>query len=288
MNRTIFTCLILGTMLLAMGCSTDSRTTEGDLNDPDFVQAKSQIDLAIEQAVGAMDQAMDFSFVSPSDTIAPLRRARGTVSPVAAVDTFSYSYDAISGWHVAFAAFSDSGVTGSILDSVQYQDAFSLYQQVFDSSTTDFIWVKQSFDFATPDTGFIQADVSSYFNMSLNGLTGQTVTANGSATMMFDMVLEDQANTCSFAFDFAETVTSVQFAKPANENDGVCPTGGTVTLIGSVSIACTGDEIVTMSDSWNVTVVFNSNSTMSVTAVSENTTWTYEGTTPCGNYENPI
>ena len=288
MNRTIFTSLILATMLLAVGCSTDSNTTVGDPNDPEFQQAQAQIDLAIEQAVGAMDQAMDFSFVSPSDTIAPLRRARGTVSPQAAVDTFSYSYDAVSGWHVAFAAFSDSGVTGSIMDSVQYQDASNLHQQNFDSATTDFIWVKQNFDFATPDTGFLQADVTSHFDMSLDGLTGSLVTANGSADMMFDMVLVDQANTCSFAFDFAETVTSVQFAKPAGETDGVCPTGGTVTLIGSVSLACTGDEVVTMSDSWNVTVVFNSNSTMSVTAVSGNTTWTYEGTTPCGNYQNPI
>jgi hypothetical protein len=288
MNRTISTCLILGAMLLAVGCSTDSSTTVGDPNDPDFQQAQAQIDLAIEQAVGAMDQAMDFSFISPSDTIAPLRRARGTVTPQAAVDTFSYSYDAISGWHVAFAAFSDSGVTGSIMDSVQYQDALSLYQQNFDSATTDFIWVKQNFDFSTPDTGILQADVTSHFDMSLDGLTGSVVTANGSANMVFDMVLADPPNACTFAFDFAETVASVQFAKPASETAGVCPTGGMVTLVGSVSIACTGDDTFTMSDAWNVSVVFNSNSTMSVTAVSGNTTWTYEGTTPCGNYENPI
>jgi hypothetical protein len=288
MNRTVFTVLIVGAMLLAVGCSTESSTTQGDLNDPTFQQAQAQIDVAIEQAVGAMDQAMDFSFVAPSDTIAPIRRARGTVSPQAAVDTFSYSYDAVSGWHVAFAAFSDSGITGSILDSVQFQDAFSLYQQDFDSATTDFIWVKQSFDFSTPDTGFLQADVTSHFDMNLDGLLGSVVTANGTATMSFDMVLADTGNTCTFAFDFAETVASVQFAKPAGETDGVCPTSGTVTLIGSISAACTGEESFTMSDSWDVTVVFNSNGTMSVTAVSGNTSWTYEGTTPCGNYQSPI
>ena len=289
MNRTICTALVGMLALAVVGCSstTDGNLRPGDPNDPTFQQSKAQWEAAISQAVGSIDLTMDYAFISPSDTVAPVRQGRGHVSADAAVDTFSYSWDPVNGWHVAYAVFSDSGLFATVLDSVQFRDATSQFQQDFDSLSTDYIRVKQLLDLSMDDTLLFQADLASLFDMTLSGLTGSVVMANGNANMGMDMSFSDSASSCDISFAFAQNLQSVAFSQPASENDGVCPLSGSMQLTGTVSVACTsaqGSE--TYNETWEVNVTFNNNGTMEVEAQSGNTVWTYTGDTPCGNYES--
>lgn len=279
---------VLGLTLTTLGCSNSTESVTGDLNDPLFQESKPQIEAAIALAVGSVDQTIDYSFSAPSDTAVPVRHGLGH-APAAAVDTFSYSYDLVTGWHVAYAAFSDSGVSGFVLDSVQFRDGAAAFQQSYDSTTTDFIWVKQALDVATDDTSFIQAAIAADFDMNVTGLLGDLATASGTAAMSFDMTLSDDSGGCTISFDFAHSLAGLQVAVPTDENSGVCPVGGGLDLSGNVSVSCTGNQGNEMyNENWTVQVVFNADGTMSVTAQAGSTVWTYTGPSPCGNYESPI
>jgi hypothetical protein len=280
---------VLGLTLSVIGCSKSNENITGDINDPLFQESKPQIEAAIALAVGSVDQTIDYSFHAPSDTAAPVTRGLGRPAAVAAVDTFNYSYDTVSGWHVAYAVFSDSGVSGYVRDSVQFRDALAAFQQNYDSTTTDFIWMKQALDVDTDDTSFVQASISALFDLNVSGLQGETVTAGGSASMSFDLVLTGDSGTCSISYDFTHSLAGLQVAVPANEDSGVCPIGGGLDLAGNVTVSCTGDQGNEMFNAnWTVHVTFNSDGTMTVAAQTGNTTWTYTGASPCGNYESPI
>lgn len=113
--------------------------------------------------------------------------------------------------------------------------------------------------------------------------------AQGHSDINFAMTISDSTSTCDMDMGFSRTLTGVTFARPANADDGVCPLSGSVSMSGQVSIACTGENgNQAASESWIVNATFNGDGTMDVEAQSGNTVWTYNGPTPCGNYENPI
>lgn len=281
--------VLLGLALSVAGCSKSTETVTGDLNDPLFQESKPQIEAAIALAVGAVDQTIDYSFHSPSDTLAQVSRNSGRHAAASAIDTFSYSYDVVTGWHVAYAVFSDSGVSGFVRDSVQFRDAQAAFQQTYDSASTNFIWLKQALNVSTDDTSLFQADVSSIFDLSVSGLLGSTATANGFASVSFDMAFVDDSGSCSIGFDFSQALDGLQVGVPEGVASGVCPVGGMLDLAGQVSVACTGNQgNETYNETWTVQVTFNDDGTMTVTAQAGQTVWTYTGASPCGNYESPV
>ena len=289
MNRKATIGLLLTISLVAIGCSstTDPALQQGDINDPEFLQAQAQWESAIAMAVGSMDVAMDFSFNNPADTVTPVR-GRGQHTATPAVDTFSYSYDPVSGWHVAYASFSETGLAGSVLDSVQFQDAANEVQQDYDESTTDQIHVIEELAVSASDT-LMQGDFNSAFDLTLSGLTGSVAVANGDAALEFNLTIEDTASTCDMSMGFTQQFDQVGFVAPLDETDGICPVSGSMHMTGTVAIACTGDgSSLTYNESWIVRVTFLNDGTMDVEAQSGNTVWTYNGDIPCGNYENPF
>ena len=154
--------------------------------------------------------------------------------------------------------------------------------------TTDYLHVIQQFDVTFTDSLLGQGNVSAGFNMTLSGLTGGVVTANGRSTISFVMTIADTAGTCDLDMSFDETLTDVTFVEPGGPDAGVCPTSGSLQMSGSINLACTGQGgNGTISESWVVDVIFNNDGTMDVTARSGNTVWTYSGNIPCGNYQSP-
>ena len=281
--------LLLTVSLVAFGCSssTDPTLQQGDINDPEFQQAKAQWESAIAMAVGSIDVAMDFSFNAPADTITPVR-GRGHHAATPAVDTFSYSYDPVSGWHVAYAAFSETGLAGAVLDSVQFMNASNQVQHDYDELTTDQIHVIEQLAVSATDT-LAEGEFGREFDLTLSGLTGSVATANGDAALDFSLTISDTSSTCDMAMGFTQQFDDVGFVQPLDENGGICPVSGAMEMTGTVALACTGDgSSLSYNESWIVRVTFLSNGTMDVEAQSGNTVWTYNDPIPCGNYESPF
>ena len=282
---------IFGTLMLvivtAMGCSEilESEMQEGSLTDPTFKNGQSQWEAAIAQAVGSIDFAMDYSFVPPSDTVNPVSNRNLGYSAAASIDTFNYSYDVVTGWHVASAVFADSGISGSLLDSVQFQDAAGQVMEVFSDVSTDRFHVISDIDIATDDTIFFAITLAAHSDLVISNITSGMPVANG--TFDFDFVWD--LDSCAIGMDFAQTLTNVVFPEPGTATSGVCPTSGSMHLTGSVNPVCTGSQnSQNVTDSWTVDVIFNNDSTMSVTAQTGNTVWNYSGNIPCGNYYSLI
>lgn len=287
MNRTKILAALILVIVTATGCSqiVNSDPKQGSLTDPTFTEGQAQWEAAIAQAVGSIDFAMDYSFVSPSDTVNPVRNRNLGQSANAAIDTFTYSYDLVTGWHVASAVFSDSGVSGIILDSVQFQNAAGAVMQDFNDVTTDRFHVIQDINIATDDTVLFDITLAAHSDLVISNITSGTPMANGSFDFSFAWTLDS----CVIGMDFEQTLTNVVFPEPTTETDGVCPTSGTMHLAGSVGAICTGSQSSqNVTENWTVDVIFNNDGTMTVTAQTGNTVWNYSGTIPCGNYESPI
>jgi hypothetical protein len=270
----------------AIGCSDKSTGTlqPGDPNDPAFTQAQPVLEEAIAQSVQGLDLAMDFVFVPPStSSVSDITRNVGP-NVVAAADTFSYSYNEVTGWHVAWALSSDVGYSYSELDSVQFQDAVGDHMQDPDE-TTDFVHVISHVDASFSDsTG--SGEYEHYFNATLSGLTGTQVTADGEFSVDFSATFVGDSATCDISASFSNNVDNVVFDVPASELAGVCPTSGSVRFTGAMSGSCTGSSgSGNVNQNWIVVVVFNDDGTMDVEAVSGGKVWNYSGDTPCGNYE---
>lgn len=288
MNRARIVGILLLVIVTAMGCSEilESEIQEGSLTDPTFTNGQSQWEAAIAQAVGSIDFAMDYSFVPPSDTVNPVAsRNLGYSAAAASIDTFSYSYDVVTGWHVASAVFADSGISGSILDSIQFQDAAGQVMQMFSDVSTDRFHVITDLDIATDDTIFFAITLGAHSDLVISNITSGMPVANGT----FDFNFVWDLDSCAIGMDFAQTLTNVVFPAPGTATSGVCPTSGSMHLTGSVSLVCTGSQSPqNVTDSWTVDVIFNNNGTMSVTAQTGNTVWNYSGNIPCGNYNSLI
>lgn len=285
MRGTAIVALVIA--FAAFGCSdksTNGNLQTGDPNDPAFTQAQPVLDEAIEQSVEGLDLAMDFLFVPPSETnTASMKRTVGP-SVVAAADTFSYSYNEVTGWHVAWALSSGTGYSYSELDSVQFQNVSGDYMQNPDT-TTDFVHVISHVDASFTDTSG-SADYAHDFDATLSGLTGTQVTADGGYDVDFSASFVGDSSTCDVSASFDHNVNDVVFAVPESDSAGVCPTSGSVRFSGSMSASCTGSSGSTsFSQTWVVFVTFNGDGTMDVQAISGNTMWSYSGPTPCGNYE---
>lgn len=285
MRGTVIAALVIA--FAAFGCSdnsTNSPLQPGDPNDPAFTQAQPVLEEAIEQSVGGLDLAMDFLFVPPSETnTSSMQR---TVGPtvMAAVDTFSYSYNEVTGWHVAWALLSDSVSSYTELDSVQFQNVGGDYMQNPDT-TTDFVHVISHVDANWSDSSG-NAMYAHNFDATLTGLTGTQVTADGGYDVSFSATFVGDSSTCDVDASFDHNVNNVVFNVPETDSAGVCPIGGSVRFNGSVAAACTGSSgSANFSQTWVVNVTFNGDGTMNVQAISGGKVWSYSGSTPCSNYE---
>jgi len=275
--------------LAAVGCTTDPALKQGDLNDPTFVEAEPLIEGSLQSTLGGMDLAWDQA-QAPADTMNPLRPFRGDVhSANAAVDTFNYSYDT-TGWHVAYASASDSGVTVTILDSVLLLNVSGEPLQDWDSVATDFVHAKihitLSADGGSSETGTANLD----YDYTFAGITSGVVTAGGNHAFGFAATSSDTSGaTCNIDMTFAQTALDVTFEAPATELDGVCPTGGTVSAAASLDFACSDSaNSFAIAGDWSVNATFNGDGTANVQAISDNTQWDFVADVNCVNYENPL
>jgi hypothetical protein len=291
MKRTVIAGLILTVSFLALGCSssTDSELTQGDPADEKWTQAQPQIDAAIGQAVSSMAMTMDWAHNPPDQPLTLAQRGRTAYSADAAVDTFSYSYDPVTGWHEAYGVYSDQEISATMLDSVQFRDAASQIQQYFDQEMTDFIHAKAQLSAATIGTGPEQMDFSSAVDMTLSGLTGELVTANGHVEVDMSMSVQGELQSMDMDVTFTHDVNEVTFVRTLEPGDPVCPISGSMRLAGNIQMEMVeGDNVTTYNESWFVSVRFIDGQTMDVSARSGNTVWTYSGSITCWGNDLPL
>jgi len=289
MQRTAAIGISILIALAAFGCSTDPIIKTGDPNDPAFQEAKPELEASLQSAVGGMDLAWDQA-QAPSDTVNPLRPFRGDVhSAKAAVDTFAYSYDT-TGWHVAYASASDSGVTVTILDSVLLLNGAGQPLQNWDSLGTDFVHAKIHITL-TADNGPSESGTASLdYDYTFADITSGVITADGSHAFAFAASsMDTSGGTCDIGMNFAQNADAVTFAAPASELDGICPTGGNVSALASLDIACNdGQNSFAIAGDWSVNAMFNGDGTADVEAISDNTKWQFTANVDCVNYQNPL
>ena len=287
MQRSTALGLSLLVTLAAFGCSTDPILKTGDINDPAFQDARPQIEASISSAVGGMDLAWDQA-QSPSDTVNPLRPFRGDVySANAAVDTFSYSYDT-TGWHVAYASASDSGVTVTILDSVLLLNGAGQPLQNWDSVATDFVHAKIHITVTFEDTLLESGAASLDYDYTFADITSGVITADGDHAFAFSLSFSSDSGSCDIGMSFDESADAVTFQAPSSELDGVCPIGGAVGAQASINFACSDSQSsFAYAGDWSVNAMFNGDGTADVEAISDNTQWNFTTDVDCVNYENP-
>jgi hypothetical protein len=274
--------------LVVLGCSTDPVVKVGDPNDPGFQAAKPELEAALASAIGGMDLAWDQA-QSPSDTVNPVHPfRRGLHQATAAVDTFSYRYDT-TGWHVAYASATQNGVTVTILDSVRLENVQGQPLQQWDSVVTDLVHAKIHVTLQADDTLPQSGTAALNYDYTFSGITSGTITAEGNHGFSLAGSSEDSTGTCNLDLSFAQQVLIVTFAKPAAELDGVCPTGGAVAAVESLSLACSnGQNSFAIDGDWSITAQFNGDGTVTVQAISNNTQWDFTSDLDCVNYENPL
>ncbi len=282
--KRLFPILILlsGVMALTMiGCSDDDEVTTptekevGSLNDPQFQQVVSAIEIA-EGFTGEMiddllDQIGRIDIASRSPKLAG--------SALASVDTpadvFELDYDTLTQyWHIhLIVTDTTDSVTFTYTDSLQLRNddgpmhwPDTTINEVRSGMSVVAQGIGNSDQIAASQNWVISGDLHNQ----------GVVTVDGGGTLSVDITETEDARTCEIDLAFTATYDSVVVDL---SDDDACPTAGTVRHDGSVSLSCTdGTNTVTLADTWMARVTFIGTN---VSAIWENSRyrWTYAG--PC-------
>ena len=231
--------LLLGTFVTFVACSdnsTDSNLTEGDPDDPNFIQAKSLAEAYVDTLFGSFE--MVFGYMSFDGS-----------GPLSAVgDSFNINYDQETCWWEIYAGFDSTGFSFVFVDSVRFDDGTGC-QMLPDSLTTTQIEYRAYLDLsAYADSGSLIVDAEE--NALVTGLQSDIVVLNASNSTFMDMDIGFLAMTV----DYDGTITDLTFSRADLEGEAeVYPLSGSAAV--AMTIEGSTDE-GSGSGSWTVDVTF--------------------------------
>jgi|GEM_PF-2058143 len=281
MKRLAFLSVLIMTaamMMWIVGCSEDSGTnddlTDGDPNDLDYQFVESEV--FSDGFLGGVDISMELATMLidsiPGSTMAPnLSSSGGEDMETIVFDAYQYSY--ANGWHVftieGWLHSDDIGDTIDFdgIDSVQVLNN-GVPVQVPDSNSNE-IRYRAHLDMDAR-SGIMTRQADHSLTMANVGMSGDTISLNGSLVEQVDMSVEDTSGTCDMSLGTSVTVSNVQMDMTS---DG-CPNTGSLTAAVSVNLTCQGDGMqLSVDGTWTATGTFNGETTTTVISDGENQ-WT--------------
>jgi len=238
-NVLLLSVILVGAFLAFVACSdnsTDSNLTEGDPNDPNFIQAKSLAEAYVDTLFESFE--MVFGYLSFDGS-----------GPLSAVgDSFNINYDQETCWWEIYASFDSTGFSFVFVDSGRFYDGRRC-QMLPDSLTTTQIEYRAYLDLsAYADSGSLVVDAEE--EALVTGIQSDQVVVNASNSTFMDMDLGFLAMTV----DYNGTITDLTFNRV--DLDGEPPV---YPMSGSAEVAMTiegSSDQGSGSGSWMVDVTF--------------------------------
>ena len=231
--------LLLGTFVTFIACSdssTDSNLTEGDPEDPDFIQAKGLADAYVDTLFSSFEMVFGYMSFDGSE-------------PLSAVgDSLNINYDLETCWWEIYASSDSTDYSLVFIDSVKFDDGTGC-QMLPDSLTTTQIEYRAYLDlsaFADSDSLVVDAEEEAL----VTGIQSDQVVVNAANSTYMDLVL----GLLSMTVDYEGTIADLTFNR--EDLEGEAPI---YPLSGSASVAMTiegSTQEGSGSGTWSVYVTF--------------------------------
>jgi hypothetical protein len=210
-----FVAVLLGGVLF-LGCSddgTNSNLTEGDQNDPDFIQAQELANTYVDSMFVSFDQVfgyMTFDGTEPLDATA---------------DSVNINYDTETCWWEIYVSSDTTDFSMLFIDSVKFDDGTGC-QMFPDSLTTTQIEYRAFFDISTmADSGSLS--LTAHENVLVEGIQADHVVINASNTTFMDLVL----GVYSISANYEASITDLTFNRADFDTEGpVYPLSGSAAV----------------------------------------------------------
>lgn len=231
--------ILVGAFLAFTACSdnsTDSDLTEGNPDDPNFVQAQGLAEAYVDTLFESFEIVfgyMTFQGEGPLNTVG---------------DSLNINYDQETCWWEIYASSDSTGFSFVFVDSVRFNDATGC-QMFPDSLTTTQIEYRAYIDLSvSADSGSIIVD--SEENALVTGIQSDFVVLNASNSTYMDMDLGFLVMTV----DYDGTITDLTFSRADLDGEAeVYPLSGAA----SVAMAIAGSSVEGSGvQSWTVDITF--------------------------------
>jgi len=271
---------LFGVMVMLMvGCGDDEGTTgpttiTGQLDDPEFVAVRSQIDDFVDSTVSFLKNGLNtIDGISDGGVIIP---PQYIVDPEDQnVNLFDTSY--VNGWHVIRIIYthrnqSEQAVWQTELtDSIQYKKN-GVAQETWVDRDQLLYRHHWSFDVFDTTVSYFAFDDHADFTFDDLNTTAATVTGSRELNVHAKQVTVD--STLWWDFTFTSDVNNITLKRSAFTGWSQCPTGGSVSA--EIVMVYQKDDDDPITTTWNVTVTFN-NGAVAASVTRGNTVWSYSG-----------
>ncbi len=221
---SVFATLLAFAAIMACGDSaTDTTKTEGDPNDPNYVQARAMTEGYVDSLFYVYNEAsayITFDGQSPQST---------------AADSSSVIFDPETCWWEVYASSDSTGYSFLLIDSVKFEDA-SGCQMFPDSTTTTSIEYRLTLSLdVVEDSGYV--DMTFDQGVLITGIQSEQVTLNSSGAADFGLGLVLDQGTLDFDYAYDGNVTDLVFNRDEIMADTVAhPISGAMDLSATMDI----------------------------------------------------
>jgi len=232
-------------LILTVGCSkksTDSsELSQGDPNDPLFLQAQQSSEELVGSVLGGVDESIDYMdyngsgpFMKPADTLF-----------LNMYDDYWYEY--------RFELITLSGAWAQS-DSFRFESGSGEYQVLPDTNTSAFEFKNKShMEYSESDTSMTIDNISSF---RFGGINTDQATVNGTA----DSDLEMTYGVAEAGMDFSSQLQDIVYLTgELDYGETNYPISGVMELSVAVNSNQQIGDIPGMNFAWSLTVTFNEN-----------------------------
>jgi|GEM_PF-1922445 len=248
-KRSLLTALaFLSILLLVLSCSDNATKakTEGDPNDPNYLQAKTATETYVDSLFGAYNFASGYmSF----DGNTPLRGS-GPMEPTG--DSLNINFDQLTCWWEIYVSSDTNGNSLLFIDSVTFEDA-SGCQVLPDSTTTTQLEYRAYANFSgIADSSSVSLIARE--SVVLSGIQTSLVVVDGSNAAEMNLNMIADYGETSIYYDYSGAANSVTFNEADLDGTGDArPISGSLDL--SLAVDVTGPN-GSASVSWTMTITF--------------------------------
>lgn len=284
--------LIIGGLIFILGCSDDEETTEpvvkqtGDTNAVDFEaagEAMGFVDEVNNMMFGMMFEIMDTIYNDPGF---PASSKSGLTEFSAGVDsdTLILTYHSGTNYWYLFAQSVDTEsvdlqpvvITMTFMDSLQFLHSGTPVQWP-DSALLTGVKHGVSLVFTSSDS---LGGVTAHQLVTVSGDIPNAGDAEIDGISSFDIFIQTDDSTpyCFFDVNLGANFVDIMANLEGLSYDG-CPSSGSASYSGAMSLGCVGDTSFTYNDNWSVVQTFSGTS---MHYVVENSTYRWEFDDDCG------
>lgn len=271
--------IIVVLMALVVGCSSKQTTTSptityGELNDPEFVLVKVQVDSVLTNIVSNVLSGLNNLSVAPGDTNSvQILMSPPSIEPEPDANPDSLLAVYVGDWNYVYATYTGSSYFSRLRDSIQYKDGGVV--QKSPSGTVDYIHNITNWTFTALDQSTSHSDYLGRLDFELGSLDQSIATINGSYLTIIKNVYVGFDSSFTEIYSFDIDATGFRVSRTSGEWASGCPTAGTLTI--DLDYIYSWENNIAFgsgNSSWTATANFL-NGTATVTLSDGTTLWQY-------------